>query len=155
MHRNQLKSAAGSPLRAADVQKPIFILEWLRHVETVLSCISRIELKASQKQLVDQLLLKSKQDQAPQSEPRCPMHGHSFLHRRHNNFVRHRQQMQRPPQTLKDDSPSIKLAACPARVHVLPPRSDDGSLLRRNSASLFQNVSQHGIPIPHRNTDHL
>lgn len=26
----------------SEVQKPIFILEWLRHVDSVLSCISRV-----------------------------------------------------------------------------------------------------------------
>lgn len=29
-------------LELPDVQKPIFILEWLRHVESVLACISRV-----------------------------------------------------------------------------------------------------------------
>ncbi|OXA59612.1 HEAT repeat-containing protein 5B isoform X2 [Folsomia candida] len=40
----------------SEIQRPIFILQWLRHVETVLSSISRVELKNFQKQLVEQLL---------------------------------------------------------------------------------------------------
>ncbi|ODM96075.1 HEAT repeat-containing protein 5B [Orchesella cincta] len=105
-----LNEAALSEL--PDVQKPIFILEWLRHVETVLSCISRIELKASQKQLVDQLLLQIQAGPGPPIRnlvAQCMATVFSIgdtitlfdTVNKCNDLLK----------PLKDDSPSIKLAA--------------------------------------------
>ncbi|CAL8143424.1 unnamed protein product [Orchesella dallaii] len=95
-----------------DVQKPIFILEWLRHVETVLSCISRIELKASQKQLVDQLLLQIQAGPGPPIRNLVAQCMATLFSIGDTitlfDTVNKCNDLLKP---LKDDSPSIKLAA--------------------------------------------